>query len=80
MIKIIIINQPISSIKFLVLIKILSNDKQLIIKNKKHKVLAEKKENFNLISNLSIPLEKIKNNEIKFVIRFHDEDTHAFFH
>ena len=24
-------------------------------------------------------MEKIKNNEIKFAIRFHDEDTHAFF-
>ncbi|MBT6795305.1 PDZ domain-containing protein [bacterium] len=76
-INISITRTPISCNKCFV--KILSNDKQLVIKNKRHKVLAEKKENFNLISNLSIPLDKIKNNKIKFAIRFHDEDTHAFF-
>ena len=60
-------------------VKILSNDKKLIIKNKKHKISAQKDENFSLISNLSIDSNEIKNEEIRFVIRFHDEDTHAFF-
>ena len=59
--------------------KILSQDKKLIIKNKSHKLFENKEVKLNHVSKLSIPLVDIKNGEIKFTIRFQDENTQSLF-
>ena len=71
------INEPLDCDKCY--IHVLSNDKQLIIKNKKHKISSQNNKNLGLKSNLSIGLDDIKNDKIKFAIRFHDENTRAIF-
>jgi len=60
-------------------IHIMSDDKKLVIKNKKHKISEEQIANSSITSNLSIPTDNIKNNKIKFSIRFYDEDTRSLF-
>ena len=60
-------------------IKILSRDKKLIIKNKKHKISSQNNKNFNITSVLYVSENDVDNEDISFKIRFHDEDTNAFF-
>ena len=58
--------------------KIFSEDKNLIIKNKRHKLSSNTKK-VNNSSNISIPFKDIKRNKIEFTIRFQDENTRALF-
>ena len=60
-------------------IKILSKDTNLIIKNKIHKLDNINKKDVEIESILSVNTEEYTKNKIGFTIRFHDKNTHSFF-
>lgn len=60
-------------------IKILSKDTNLIIKNKIHKLDNINKKDVEIESILSVNTEEYTKSKIGFTIRFHDKNTHSFF-
>jgi carboxyl-terminal processing protease len=60
-------------------IKILSKDTNLIIKNKSHKLDNINKKDVEIESILTVDTEEYTKNKIGFTIRFHDKNTHSFF-
>ncbi len=60
-------------------IKILSKDTNLVIKNKSHKLDNINKKDVEIESILTVDTEEYTKNKIGFTIRFHDKNTHSFF-
>ena len=60
-------------------IKILSKDTNLVIKNKTHKLDNINKKDVEIESTLTVDTEEYTKNKIGFTIRFHDKNTHSFF-
>ena len=59
-------------------IKILTRDKNLIIKDKNHKINSINKKDVTVNSNLLLE-KNLHSDFINFTIRFHDETSHSFF-
>tara|TARA_B100000029_G_scaffold119241_1_gene112475 strand:+ start:93121 stop:95982 length:2862 start_codon:yes stop_codon:yes gene_type:complete len=59
-------------------VKVLSKDNDLIIKAKYHKIPDIHKKDALIKTTLSIDIDNIED-DIQFIIRFHDEESHSFF-